>query len=99
MGWTQRSSQQFIANICSFSTFLDSVPHVFDYPRDPKDAHYIDLALVAHAKLIVSRDKDLLPLRDAATAEGRDFIRRFPALSILTPPEALTLLATTSSPG
>ena len=30
-----------------------------------------------HAKLIVSRDKDLLSLRDAGAAEGRDFMSRY----------------------
>lgn len=83
----------FIANVRSFSTFLDSIPHVFDFPRDPKDAHYVDLAVAADAKLIVSRDQDLLSLRDVATAEGRDFQARFPGLLVLTPPELLTLLS------
>lgn len=82
----------FIAHIRSFSTFLDSIPHVFDFPRDPQDAHYVDLAVAADAKLIVSRDKDLLSLRDLATADGRDFHARFPGLLVLTPPELLALL-------
>jgi putative PIN family toxin of toxin-antitoxin system len=84
---------EFIAEIRSFSTFLESIPHVFDFPRDPKDAHYVDLAVAADAKLIVSRDKDLLSLRDATTAEGREFQSRFPGLLVLTPPELLTLLS------
>ena len=88
----------FIADISSFATYVDSVPHVFDFGRDTDDAHYVDLAFAAHAKLIVSRDKDLLSLRDAATSEGRDFLARFPTLFILTPPEALKLLATTLPP-
>ena len=82
----------FIADISSYATFVDSIPHLFDFGRDPDDAHYIDLACATNAKLIVSRDKDLLSLRDAATPEGRDFLARFPKLAILTPPEALTLL-------
>ncbi|HEY4233418.1 MAG TPA: putative toxin-antitoxin system toxin component, PIN family [Lacipirellulaceae bacterium] len=69
---------------------------MFDFPRDPKDAHYVDLALAVNAKLIVSRDKDLLSLRDATTTDGRDFMSRFPALSILTPPEALKLIEKTT---
>lgn len=44
-----------------------------------------DLALAVDAKLIVSRDKDLLSLRDAATDEARDFSRRYPGLLIFTP--------------
>jgi predicted nucleic acid-binding protein len=82
----------FVAEIRALAICLDSIPHVFDFPSDPKDAHYVDLALAADAKLIVSRDKDLLSLRDAATSEGRDFMSRYPALLILTPPEVLKLL-------
>lgn len=83
---------EFIEEILSFGTLLDAIPHVFDFPRDPADAHYVDLAVAARAKLIVTRDKDLLSLRDLATPEGRDFQMRFPALSVLTPPELLAIL-------
>jgi putative PIN family toxin of toxin-antitoxin system len=85
--------QQFFADIASTSTTLDVVPCVFELPRDPDDAHYVDLAVAAGAKLIVSRDKDLFSLRDLATPEGRDFASRFPGIEILTPPELLTFLA------
>ena len=90
--------EEFLRDVRSCSTCLESVPHVFDFPRDPSDAHYVDLALAVDAKLIVSRDDDLLSLRDAGTAEGRDFLSRYPTLLILTPPEVLKLLATTRSP-
>ena len=83
----------FINEIRSFATCLDSVPHLFEFPRDPKDAHYVDLALAVSAKLIVSRDKDLLSLRDATTSDGRQFIAQYPTLEILTPPEAIERLA------
>jgi putative PIN family toxin of toxin-antitoxin system len=95
---TQSSLDEFFAMIHKHAMFVDIVPHVFDFPRDPDDAHYVDLALAAGAKLIVSRDKDLLSLRDAATAEGKDFLSRYPALSILTPPEALKLIEATPLP-
>jgi putative PIN family toxin of toxin-antitoxin system len=88
----------FIADISSFATYVDSVPHVFDFGRDPDDAHYVDLALAANARLVVSRDKDLLSLRDAGAAEGRDFMSRYPTLLILTPPEALKLIEATQPP-
>jgi putative PIN family toxin of toxin-antitoxin system len=88
----------FLELLVEIATMAADVPHVFEFPRDPKDAHYVDLALAVDAKLIVSRDKDLLSLRDPATSEGRDFMSRYPALVILTPPEVLKLLATTSPP-
>ncbi len=83
---------EFFIKLAAHSTFVTGVPSVFIYQRDPDDAHYVDLALAAQARLIVSRDKDLLDLRDLATTEGQKFSRQFPDLSILTPPEALTLL-------
>jgi predicted nucleic acid-binding protein len=48
--------------------------------------------VAANAKLIVSRDKDLLSLTDATTPEGQDFASRFPVISILTPSELLAML-------
>ncbi len=94
--FTSTRVAEFLESLIELATMAADVPHVFEFPRDPKDAHYVDLALAVDAKLIVSRDKDLLSLRDAATSEGRDFMSRYPALLILTPPEVLKLLA--SSP-
>ncbi len=74
-------------------TLIDPVPNVFSYPRDPKDEHYVDLAIAASATLVVSRDKDLLALADPATVEGQDFAARFPAINIVTPVEMLARLA------
>ena len=82
----------FLDSISEIATTLVHVPAVFEFPRDPKDAHYIDLAVAVQAKLIVSRDLDLLSLNDPLTPEGRDFRVRFPDLQILTPTELLRLL-------
>ena len=84
---------EFFAMIRRHATFVEHVPAVFEFPRDPKDAHYVDLALAVNGKLIVSRDQDLLSLRDATTIAGRNFIARYPTLEILTPPEAIKRLA------
>lgn len=90
---TEIRLDDYIALLRQFSTLIEDVPHVFDFPRDPDDAYYVDLAVAAHAKLIVSRDRDLLSLADASTADGRDFALRFPGLEIITPPELLNRLA------
>jgi putative PIN family toxin of toxin-antitoxin system len=82
----------FLELIAAIATAVADVPAVFEFPRDPKDARYVDLALAARAKLIVSRDLDLLSLTDPATPEGRDFRARFPDMQILTPTELLRLL-------
>ncbi|HMO86681.1 MAG TPA: putative toxin-antitoxin system toxin component, PIN family [Lacipirellulaceae bacterium] len=83
---------EFFEMLAMAAVLVETVPSVFAFPRDPDDAHYVDLAVAAGAKLIVSRDKDLLSLTDGATPEGRDFQTRFPDLAILTPSELLALL-------
>ena len=90
--FTAERVESFMSSLVELGTLSADVPHVFDFPRDPDDAHYVDLALAVDAKLIVSRDKDLLSLTDATTTEGRDFMTRYPLLQILTPPGALQLL-------
>jgi uncharacterized protein len=87
----------YCAALLADATIIEDVPHVFEFPRDPDDAHYIDLAVAADAKLVVSRDKDLLSLRDSATVEGRDFAARFPSIEILTPPELVQRLEEAAS--
>lgn len=91
------AATEFLAVIAACTTMLENVPKVFEFPRDPKDAHYVNLAVAAQAKLIVSRDKDLLSLRDPNTADGRGFKLQFPELTVLTPPELLDMLRQTPS--
>ena len=74
------------------AVFVQNVPHVFDYDRDPKDVIYVDLAVAAGARYLVSRDRDLLDLMDEKRAEARDFRQQFPGLIILNPVEFLKIL-------
>jgi putative PIN family toxin of toxin-antitoxin system len=83
---------EFFEKLTTAAVFIETVPRVFEFPRDPDDAHYVDLAVAAGAKLIVSRDKDLLSLADSSTPEGRDFKTRFPDLQVLTPPQLLAVI-------
>ena len=69
--------ESFVEHIQSLAVVLDNVPHVFDYPRDPDDEHYIDLAVAADASLIVTRDKDLLVLQDVTHSDGKRFQQLF----------------------
>jgi putative PIN family toxin of toxin-antitoxin system len=76
---------EFIEAIQIASTILDGFARPFSYERDPDDAEYVNLAIAADAKLIVSRDKDLLDLMSASNPEAADFQRRFPSVRILSP--------------
>lgn len=75
----------FIQVVESAATALVGFPEPFVYQRDPDDAHYVNLALAADARLIVSRDRDLLDLMDPAKPDAPQFLARFPLLRILDP--------------
>jgi putative PIN family toxin of toxin-antitoxin system len=76
--------EELVTEIRKVAISVDNVAHVFDYPRDRDDAHYIDLAAAARAELVVSRDRDLLDLMGTG-AEATSFREQFPSLRILDP--------------
>lgn len=67
------------------ATSIKQIPKRFEYPRDPDDEPYINLALAAGATHLISRDNDLLDLMRWETEEGREFQKRFRFLKIVTP--------------
>jgi putative PIN family toxin of toxin-antitoxin system len=83
---------EFIRDLVSFARRVSNVPEVYVLDRDPDDSHYINLAIAADAKLITTRDHDLLDLMDAARPEGQAFLKQFPGLRILTPVGLLDLI-------
>lgn len=86
---TDAAIKALINDIERVGTFIDVFPEPFQYTRDPDDAHYVNLALAAQAKYVVSRDNDLLDLMNMARAEAREFRSRFPSLEIIEPPHLL----------
>jgi putative PIN family toxin of toxin-antitoxin system len=69
-----------LQHLSSKATLLQDVPNRFSYARDPDDAHYVNLALAARAKYLVTRDKDLLDLMN-----DEAFRHQYPDLTILDP--------------
>ena len=67
---TAERVEHLIVDIARYARLVTNVPSVFTYPRDPDDAHYVDLAIATGSNLIVSRDRDLLDLMNNANAEG-----------------------------
>ena len=86
--------EAFIADIRLKSICLRNVPEEYRFERDPKDERYINLALVANAKFIVSRDNDLLDLMKPTSETAREFQRRFPLLKIINPTDLLAEVET-----
>jgi putative PIN family toxin of toxin-antitoxin system len=79
----------FLEDVAALAVTLSDVPKVFTLARDPKDEPYIDLALAAKARYLVSRDNDLLDLM-----EDEGFRRQYPNLAIIDPVTLLRELAT-----
>lgn len=81
--------EAFIADVRLKSICLQNVPEEYRFERDPKDACYINLAIVAGAKFIVSRDNDLLDLMNPNNNATGEFQRRFPMSRSSIPPICL----------
>lgn len=88
-GITAEQTEELAASLSSFATLVTDVPEVYRHPHDPDDSAYVNLALKADARLIVSRDRHLLMLADANRKEGKDFQARFPGFRIIDPVELL----------
>ena len=72
-----------LQRLANKAILIQNVPEEFQYPRDPKDEMYLNLAIVTNATYLVSRDEDLLDLMNTSTDVAREFRRRFPFLRIM----------------
>ena len=88
-GVSEQQTAALAKAVTAVANLVDDIPATFAYPRDPDDAHYVNLALAAQANLIVSRDRDLLDLMDVTRGEAVNFRRQFPRLRILDPVQFL----------
>jgi predicted nucleic acid-binding protein len=66
------------------SDYIRSTHVSFDYPRDPGDQKFIELAIALEATHLISADKDLLSLPRSRTDAGRRFRQRLPRLRVMT---------------
>ena len=94
---TPERVERFIIELLRTVKMVQDVPAVFEYRRDPDDAHYVNLALAAEANMIVTRERDLLALTDAGHPDGSEFQRRFPALRIMSPEQLIREIASSKT--
>lgn len=80
---TNDCADEIVAFIDSFAVQVRHVPLIFNYPRDPKDEKYLNLAITVNAKYLVTRDSDLLDLMKPDDPEGIAFRTAYPAIEIL----------------
>ena len=69
--------------------YLRAVRRRFEYPRDPKDEPFINLAIEVEADYLISRDNDLLDLMKWEKEESREFQKQFRFLKVVSPEEFL----------
>jgi putative PIN family toxin of toxin-antitoxin system len=79
---------EFMQNVEAKAVTVGAVLKAFTLERDPKDEPYLSLAIAVGASYLVSRDKDLLDLRN-----DKDFRARYPGLTILDPVAFLEAIA------
>jgi putative PIN family toxin of toxin-antitoxin system len=83
LGVTESKAESFVSLLMDVAERIAVPPPVFIHPIDPDDSHYVNLALAAAARLIVSRDRHLLNLSNNAKPWSADFRRRFPQLQVV----------------
>lgn len=87
--FTSERVERFLEELLKSAVLVSTPPQEFTYSRDPDDAHYVNLAIVTGAFLVVSNDKDLLDLMLHGNADGEALRAKHPQLRILTPPRFL----------
>ena len=92
-GITHEAVELFVELIQKAGSYVEKAPEVFRYDRDPKDAHYVDLAIATSARLVVSRDRDLLALNADDCPERRALEKLNAGFSVVTPEGLLERLA------
>ncbi len=86
---TEEKIEHLIEMLIIHAEFVRSVERRFEYPRDPNDEPYLNLAIAAEADFIVSRDDDLLSLMTGHSPEAKEFRQRFRKIKIVDPIEFL----------
>lgn len=82
----------FLDRIQACSVYSASVPTSFVLERDPKDSKYVDLAIATKADFLVTRDKDVLDLREQVSTLLTIFEKLGWTCRIVDPFEMLTYL-------
>jgi len=89
---TDKRVQWLVSLLVEHGEFFSKIKSHYDYPRDPDDEPYLNLAIEAGAEFLVTRDRDLLDLMRWDREEGRTFQRRFPQLRNVDPVTFLKLI-------
>ena len=92
LGITREMTEKLIALLFPVAHWIDAPPSVYQHPFDPKDSHYVDLAVSTTSSVIVSSDRHLLNLMKIERAEGAAFLKLFPNIKVYQPWELVDML-------
>ena len=88
-GLTDVAIQGFVEQLLLHAHLLEKMPVHFIHPIDPDDSVYVNLAIAANAKLIVSSDKHLLNLNNPLKPWSQAFREQYSDVKILRSSEYL----------
>jgi putative PIN family toxin of toxin-antitoxin system len=91
-GITPKRVEALFHHLHRVAIYVDRVPKVFEFPPDPDDAPYLDLAIHTGAFALVTRDKEILRLREPGYELGQRLKERHPALHLAVPEQFLDLV-------
>lgn len=60
--------RDFMNRVQACSVSMGNVIPAFVFERDPKDAKYVELAIACRCEYLVTRDRDLLDLREQVSS-------------------------------
>jgi predicted nucleic acid-binding protein len=90
-GLTPARVEALFHHLSRAAVHVHPVPKLFDFPPDPADAPYIDLALYTGAFALVTRDRQVLRLANFRDEYGRLVYQRHPSLHVVVPEKFLEL--------
>lgn len=97
-GITPKRVEAFFHHLHKAAVYVERVPKVFDFPPDQDDAPYLDLAIHAGAFALVTRDREILRLREADYELGRRLRERHLSLHLAVPELFLELVDAKPTP-
>ena len=80
-----RMVESHLKRLAYLADMIRQVNIRFPFPRDPKDAKFIELAIAGNAGIIITCDRDILSLPEGADDVSRRFRRRLPVIQVLRP--------------
>lgn len=91
---TRKRVETAIARLRFCGDYLRRVTERFHYPRDPRDAKFIELAIAGRATHLITHDADFLDLPHGKDDAAKRFRHRLPNLKVMEPRAFIAIGAT-----